>query len=459
MALSSLANKALFDANGVATSWPFGFPILDSNDLSLILTDASGVETVLSPSVYGVAGIGSPSGGSVAYPLSGSPLAAPNKLTILRTVPFSQTTVLSNQGGYYPEVLEQRLDQIYMGLQQMAETVTRSCVAPVHDAARSLVLPEIARRANRIPAFDGQGNVTVSNVDLATIEAPGSAAAASAASAAAAAVSAAQAASMAAGLSGTSTSSVTVGTGSRSFITQAGKQFVATEFVAIVRTSAPTTTYMQGQVTAYDSATGALTVNVATAAGSGSYSDWTISPSGPAALPSGITVQTVYVPAEGMRPRLTNGCATLQIDTGASGQPDIGYLGFNAATEQYAEFSVRLPKSWNQGAIDAELYFTKSGTGTGDVMWGAQAVYVPDTAAFAASFGTAAETTKAVSASTKVLHKATTVTLTPGGTLGNAGVTYFRLYRKAAAGGDTFASDAWLLGVALKYTTSVADDT
>ena len=450
MALSSLANKALFTADGVATSWPFSFPILDSAHLSLILTDAAGVETELSPAVYGVAGIGSPSGGSVAYPLSGSPLAAPNKLTILRSVPFSQTTVLSNQGGYYPEVLEQRLDQIYMGLQQMAETVTRSLVAPVHDPARSLVLPEIARRANRIPAFDGQGNVIVSGVDLATLEAPGSAAAA--------AVSAAQAASLAAGLSGTSTSALAVGTGSRSLTTQAGKQFAVTEFVAIVRSSAPTTTYMQGQVTAYDGATGALTVNVTTAAGSGTWSDWTISPAGPAALPNGVTVQTVYVPAEAMRPRFANGCAALQIDAGASGQPDIGYLAFNAATEQYAEFSLRLPKSWNQGAIDAELYFTKSGSGTGDVIWGAQAVYIPDAAILAASFGSAAETTKATDATSKKLYRTATVTLVPGGTLGNAGVTYFRLYRKAAAGGDTFAADAWLVGAALKYTTASADD-
>ena len=37
----------------------------------------------------------------------------------LRVVPLTQTTVFSNQGGYYPEVVEGRFDRVYMGLQQL----------------------------------------------------------------------------------------------------------------------------------------------------------------------------------------------------------------------------------------------------------------------------------------------------------------------------------------------------
>ena len=49
--------------------------------------------------------------------------------------------------------------------------------------------------------------------------------------------------------------------------------------VRIARTSAPTTTYMDGQVTAFDGL-GAITVNVFAVVGSGTHSDWTISVGG-----------------------------------------------------------------------------------------------------------------------------------------------------------------------------------
>ncbi len=37
----------------------------------------------------------------MTYPLSGSPIANGTKLTIVRSLPYTQPTVLTNQGGYY----------------------------------------------------------------------------------------------------------------------------------------------------------------------------------------------------------------------------------------------------------------------------------------------------------------------------------------------------------------------
>ncbi len=135
MSLSSTINKVIHDGNGATTEWPFSFPVLEVDHLAVIFTDVSGVETTLSPTLYGVAGIGSPSGGSVTYPLSGSPIGANTKLTIIRTVPYTQTTVLSNQGGYYPEVVERRFDQIYMALQQLEERVSRYTLSSISNPA------------------------------------------------------------------------------------------------------------------------------------------------------------------------------------------------------------------------------------------------------------------------------------------------------------------------------------
>lgn len=133
MALSTTANKVIFNGNGSATVFPFTFPIPAASYLSVIYTDADDVEQTLSPSEYTVTGIGAASGGNVTYTRSGAAIAGGTKLTIVRTVPYTQLTVLSNQGGYYPEIVEGRLDLIYMALQQIAEIVDRYTVSSISD--------------------------------------------------------------------------------------------------------------------------------------------------------------------------------------------------------------------------------------------------------------------------------------------------------------------------------------
>lgn len=75
---------------------------------------------------------------------------------------------------------------------------------------------------------------------------------------------------------GTSTTSLTVGTGSKSLTTQTGKNFQIGQSVRIASTASPTN-YMDGQVTAYTTGTGALVVNVTAVGGAGTIAAWTIS--------------------------------------------------------------------------------------------------------------------------------------------------------------------------------------
>jgi hypothetical protein len=135
MALTTTTNKVIHNGNASATVFAYTFPILDASHLTVIYTDADDVETTLSASQFSVTGIGGRSGGSVTYPLTGSPIATGTKLTIVRTVPYTQTTVLANQGGYYPEVVETRLDLITMQVQQLAEIVGRYTVSSISDPA------------------------------------------------------------------------------------------------------------------------------------------------------------------------------------------------------------------------------------------------------------------------------------------------------------------------------------
>jgi hypothetical protein len=120
-------------------------------------------------------------------------------------------------------------------------------------------------RTRLIPAFTNVVNIAQNTVTQATN------AATSATNAAASAATAASAP----GTNATSTTSLTIGTGSQTLTIQTGKSLVVGMFVTIANTAAPTN-LMFGNITAYNSGTGSLTVNVTVVQGSGTFAAWTV---------------------------------------------------------------------------------------------------------------------------------------------------------------------------------------
>lgn len=84
------------------------------------------------------------------------------------------------------------------------------------------------------------------------------------------------------GTSATSTTSVAIGTGSKTFTIQTGKAFVIGQFV-VVASTANVADYMFGQITSHNAGTGQLIVNVTSFAGSGTLASWSIGLSAPVA--------------------------------------------------------------------------------------------------------------------------------------------------------------------------------
>lgn len=380
MTVSSTSSRVVYNGDGSTTSWPFAFKITDSSAIVVVYTDGNGTSTTLNyGSQYTATGFGLDAGGSVTYPLSGSPIATGTTLTIYRNVSPTQPTSISNQGAMWPSVIEAAFDRLTYIAQGFVDGVNRGLKIAVTDGSSLNPLPTAGVRAGKFLCFDQNGQpvavsaagtwrstwVTATTYNVGDLVQDGpagantsnvyycksghtsgtwstdlgnglwllavnvatftSAAAASATSAAASAASAstnaasaatnassaatnaasattsaasassaasAAAASAssagnsattaqtyAAALSGTSTTSMTIGTGSISFSAQAGKQFSAGMWIEIVD-QASTVNYMIGQCTAYNSSTGAMAVNVTATGGSGTKTAWNIYLSG-----------------------------------------------------------------------------------------------------------------------------------------------------------------------------------
>lgn len=78
------------------------------------------------------------------------------------------------------------------------------------------------------------------------------------------------------GTSATSTTALTIGTGSKTLTVQVDKAFAVGQFVVVANTAAAGN-FMLGQITAFNSGTGSMTVNVAATGGSGTFAAWTVS--------------------------------------------------------------------------------------------------------------------------------------------------------------------------------------
>lgn len=134
MTISSEVRKAgPYDGNDVTTSFPFSFKVFSADDVVVVLTDPAGIETTLTGSGtdYSVtlnADQDTAPGGTVEKV---SALATDYLLTITSSVPNLQPLDLTNQGGFYPKVINAALDRLTILAQQNAEQIGRSVKVPI----------------------------------------------------------------------------------------------------------------------------------------------------------------------------------------------------------------------------------------------------------------------------------------------------------------------------------------
>jgi len=155
MTVSTQNNVAIHRGNGAATEFDYTFRVLDETHLTVQRRDyvTKIVDKTYLPSEYTVAGIGT-NAGSVT--LNGPALSDDYEVVITRTVPVVQEVDIVNQGGFFPEVIEEQLDLTTMGLQQVREKAERSLTLPPGETGSAL--PSAAERAGKYIAFNASGD-------------------------------------------------------------------------------------------------------------------------------------------------------------------------------------------------------------------------------------------------------------------------------------------------------------
>lgn len=168
---------------------------------------------------------------------------------------------------------------------------------------------------------------------------------------------------------------------------------------------------------------------------------------------------TIWVPAAAMTARSTNGAAAAQVETTTNKimLPSMNFA--DGASVLYAQFNVRMPKSWNEGTVTASFAWTANSTSTNSVVWGIQGVALSNDETIDTAFGTAQEVTDANTATAYQVHlSSATAAVTIGNTPAAEDWVVFQVYRDPTNGSDTLAATAILLGVTLTYTTDAATD-
>ncbi len=158
----------VYAGNGATATFPFTWPLLAATHLVVTLTDADGVETVLTKDVdYTLTWIGAGATGSIRTVrddggvLVDDPPATGETLTLTRAVPVEQPTDLRSQGKITAETLERSYDRTCMIAQQLNTLLQNHAHLHMPGASSALDWPTIhgygpaANRPTASAAYDG----------------------------------------------------------------------------------------------------------------------------------------------------------------------------------------------------------------------------------------------------------------------------------------------------------------
>ena len=168
--------------------------------------------------------------------------------------------------------------------------------------------------------------------------------------------------------------------------------------------------------------------------------------------------ETIWVPAAAMTARTTNGAAsgTAEMSTNKN---MVRTLDFDTTTQEFAQFEIAMPKSWNNGTVTFQPVWSHASTTTNfGVVWALQAVATSDDDALDVAFGTEQTSTDTGGTTNDRYIGPESSAITIAGSPATGDVVQFQIKRNPSDGSDTLAIDARLHGVKVFFTTNAATD-
>jgi len=208
----------------------------------------------------------------------------------------------------------------------------------------------------------------------------------------------------------------------------------------------------------------ACTIGTATTAGAIAIAaDGTVDLATAGATVNSVVIKTVgkesiWVPAASMTPTTSNPCSDITIVETTSGRPDMVVLDFATGADEFAQFSIAFPKSWNEGTVTFQPFWTVTGTNTGTVAWQLGGIAVSNDDTINVAFGTLVATTALAhsGSSNDLMVSVESGAVTISGSPAAADLCFFQINRDVSA--DNQSGDARLLGIKLFFTTDATND-
>ena len=151
-----------YTGNDVSDTFDYTFRVTDKNQLTVFETDTSGVRTTLTVDTdYTVNDIGNDAGGTITRTAG----ALPTGYTwyIRSNYKQTQTTALSSQGAFFPDVHEDALDKLTFLVQQLEDTLGRSfrLSDEIDNDGNFIIDKDALGRATTVLAFDANGDIVL----------------------------------------------------------------------------------------------------------------------------------------------------------------------------------------------------------------------------------------------------------------------------------------------------------
>ena len=168
--------------------------------------------------------------------------------------------------------------------------------------------------------------------------------------------------------------------------------------------------------------------------------------------------QTIWVPAISMITRSGATGPSAGIITASSNFETVRTYDFDTTTQEFAQFTVRMPKSWDEGTISFIPYWTASTGATAGqtVQWTLRAVAIGDNEAIDRAWGSAVAVSDTFQTANAVHVGAESSAITVGNSPQEGAITLFEISRDVA--NDNMGGDADLLGIAVLFTVNTGSD-